>query len=157
MAEQYDVKRSNLQDVRKQASDGMNSISNRVGGPDDPSGYTGINMRWRNEWEPVQYYQGDVVRDGVYLMIANKDTTDSAAPQDNGVPAWDMPDVPTWANFAQTAVVGSGHSYVFSEAAYINSVRVWPPTTGAGIFYRLTTVLNGVYTSVDLLGMTAGQ
>jgi hypothetical protein len=112
---------------------------------------------WQGPWTQQQYYTFDQVRDGVYLMIANKDTTDQAAPQDNGNPEWDMPDAPTWANFANTSIVGSGHSYVFSESVYVNSVRVWVPVTGAGILYRITKVSSGIYTSIDLFGLTAGQ
>ena len=114
-------------------------------------------MSWKGEWSAGSYLANDVVRDGVYLMIANKDTTDQAAPQNNGSPTWDMPDVPTWANFAQTAIIGSGHNYAFSETVYINSVRVWVPVTGAGIVYRLTTQGNGIVRSRDLFGLTAGQ
>lgn len=114
-------------------------------------------MSWKGVWADGSYSAHDVVRDRNYLMIANKDTTDPAAPLDNGAPEWDMPDVPTWANFADISIVGSGHSYVFSETVYINSVRVWVPITGAGIFYRLTYVANNVYRSTDLLGLTAGQ
>jgi hypothetical protein len=114
-------------------------------------------MFWKNVWTAGDYLKNDVVRDSVYLMIANKDTDDPAAPQDNGNPEWDLPDVPTWANFAEVAIVGSGHTYLLSETAYINSIRVWPPTTGAGIFYRMTKVGPSGVSSVDLLGMTAGQ
>jgi hypothetical protein len=120
---------------------------------DNPHG----NMKWQNVWVQQQYLKHDVVRDGAYLMIANADTTDQAAPQDNGNPAWDMPDVPAWANFSDTSIVGSGHTYLFSETVYVNSVRVWVPVTGAGIVYRLTKIGNGIVSSIDLFGLTAGQ
>ena len=115
------------------------------------------NMRWKNRWVAGEYKKHDVVLDSPYTMIANKDTTDQAAPQNNGNPAWDMPDVPTWASFAQTALVGSGHTYVFSETVYVNSVRVWVPVVGAGILYRLTRLANGIYSSEDLFGLLSGQ
>lgn len=114
-------------------------------------------MNWRNVWQAGTYYEQDVVLDGRYTMVANTTTTDPAAPIDNGLPAWDMPDVPAFATQSNTSLVGSGHTYLFSEAAYINSVRVWVPVTGAGIFYRLTILTGGVYTSLDLLALTAGQ
>jgi hypothetical protein len=160
MAEKYKIYRSEDHYLRKQISEGLDSLSERIGGPDDPVGppaYDALNMRWRNEWASVQYYTGDTVNDTGWAMVANKDTTDRAAPQDNGSPSWDMPEVPAWADFAEIAIVGSGHTYAFSETVYINSVRVWVPVVGVGIFYRLTRVKSGLYTSVDLLGLIAGE
>ena len=114
-------------------------------------------LNWRNQWVAATYEKGDVVIDGAYLATANKQTQDRAAPQDVGNPAWDVPDAPVWTTFQNTSLIGSGHSYLFSETVYVNSVRVWIPVVGAGIFYRLTSLTAGKYSSVDLLGMNAGE
>jgi hypothetical protein len=116
-----------------------------------------FRMNWRNTWGQQTYYTHDVVRDGSWTMVANKETTDRAAPLEIGSPLFVMPDVPLWANFANTSVVGSGHLYDFQAAGEVRSIRVWPPVTGADITYRLTVVLDGDVSQQELTTLTAGE
>ena len=46
-----------------------------------PGSVPGNTMNWRNTWVQDEYFKGDVVRDVEWLMIANTNTTDRAAPQ----------------------------------------------------------------------------
>jgi hypothetical protein len=64
-----------------------------------------FRMNWRNTWIQQQYEKHDVVLDSPYTMIANKTTTDPAAPVDVGDPAWDMPDQPIWDFFFHESIV----------------------------------------------------
>jgi hypothetical protein len=114
-------------------------------------------VRWRNVWADGEYYNGDMVLDFPYTMIANKTTTDKPAPQDVGGLNYILPDVPTWANFANTSLVGSGHSYAFTETVEVHSIRVWPPTIGANIEYRLVLQLGNSISQRVLTNLTAGQ
>jgi len=43
-------------------------------------------MNWRDVWFPGIYEANDVVKDGDWTMVANKQTTDNAAPQKIGDP-----------------------------------------------------------------------
>ena len=116
-----------------------------------------FRMNWRGNWTAIEYQKHDVVFDTPYTMIANKVTTDRAAPQDVGSPAWDLPDQPLWVDFSNTSVVGSGHSYVFSETVYVNSVRVWIPTVTADYTYRLTIVRTNSVVQYDLPTVSGDQ
>lgn len=96
-------------------------------------------MSWAGMWEPREYQQLMVVWDRPYTMIANKVTSDRAAPQLIGDPEFLMP-APTWNNYFDMSSVWSGHSYLFTEPGHVNAVRVWPPS--ANDTYRLMIILN---------------
>jgi hypothetical protein len=117
-------------------------------------------QNWKGNWQPQEYLEGNVVFDNPWLMVANKTTTDRAAPQPLGAAEWAMPDVPAWANFQDTAVIASGHIYDFTNAGVIQGVRVWVPTTGPNITYRLAVLADGVYRNQDItaaIGDRAGE
>jgi hypothetical protein len=61
---------------------GRNAL--RVNPAEDALEFDNTVMRWQNVWVQQTYYTGDVVRDSDYLMIANKETIDRAAPQKIG-------------------------------------------------------------------------
>ena len=146
MAKTYKVWRSNDHDLRQQISVGLDELSERLGGPDNPDElvppYDADNMRWRSVWQPGQYYEGDTVRDTPYTMIANKDTIDRAAPVPIGVPTYTLPTVPAWAQFQNASVVESGHQYIFSETIELRSIRVWVPEVTATTTYRVVLIAN---------------
>ena len=50
-------------------------------------------MLWKGEWVQQEYLAYDTVRDGSWLMIANKTTTDRPAPQASGDPVYIYPGV----------------------------------------------------------------
>jgi hypothetical protein len=114
-------------------------------------------VRWRNVWIDGTYYNGDMVLDAPYTMIANKTTTDRAAPQNLGAPAYTLPETPAWGSFQQTARIGSGHTYTFNEAVYVRSVRVWVPTVGGDTGYILTAVTPSGVAQIPLFDLTANQ
>ena len=116
-----------------------------------------FRMNWRGLWTQQEYQKHDVVLDGLYLMLANKVTTDKAAPENIGSPTWDLPEQPAWQDFSNLSVVGSGHDYVMTETVYLNSIRVWVPIVGSTIRYRIVTVVNGVVTQQDLTLLSANQ
>ena len=54
-------------------------------------------MYWSGKWlDGVTYETQQVVNDDGFLMVANKTTTDHAAPQPLGGPNYGLPDSPTW-------------------------------------------------------------
>jgi hypothetical protein len=116
-----------------------------------------FRMNWRGNWQAIEYQKHDVVLDSPYTMVANKVTTDRAAPQPIGNASWDLPDQPLWTYFSNTSVVGSGHSYLFSETVYVNSLRVFPPVIGENITYRLTTILDGSVSQRELTTLSGNQ
>jgi hypothetical protein len=93
----------------------------------------GFGVNWRNVWTQDLYYKGDMVKDGEWTMIANKDTTDRPAPQPNGDSTTSLPDVPVWDAIDQTvATVSSGQTYTFTVDGWVGGLRVWAPEVAAG-------------------------
>ena len=85
-------------------------------------------MEWHGNWSGGNNYdKGDVVYDDGWLMIANKDTTDRAAPFPNGPVETDLPDLPTWSYNQNLGLVYSGHEYVTNQPGFVQRVEVWVP------------------------------
>jgi hypothetical protein len=133
MPKQYKVERSNDQQLRKQVSENESELSDRIGGPDDSTGYDAVANRWRGPWLQQTYYRGDQVTDGLWLMIANKTTTDKAGPVPSGTSVWLMPDTPTWSTTPQyTGTVYSGIRIQPQADRMLaaKSIRVWIQDAG---------------------------
>lgn len=94
------------------------------------------NMHWRGNWLPVLYDVNDVVLDASWLMIANKETYEHAAPQPNGDPTYGVDDAPTWSYLDDTSVIHSGHVYTFTEGGWLQRVRAWVPELTSTTHYR---------------------
>ena len=94
-------------------------------------------MRWMGQWTARNYLERDMVLDGDWTMIANKDTDDRAAPQTTGDPTKDLGDTPAWVEESNTSVVRSGHEYTLIEPGWINAVEVWAPELTADTTYRV--------------------
>jgi hypothetical protein len=60
-------------------------------------------MRWRGQWADGAYERNDVVRAERWLMVANKDTADPAAPASAGN-AWQIDPEPVWGG-SNTALI----------------------------------------------------
>lgn len=86
------------------------------------------------------YYPQDVVLDGPWTMVANKKTTDPAAPQPTGPKETTLPDVPGFETVSNGSVVYSGHKYVFSQGGWFGGLRVWVPEVTASTNYRFIVV-----------------
>lgn len=99
-------------------------------------------MSWKNLWVSAAYKENDTVRDGDWTMIANKDTTERAAPVPSGVPTFVLPLVPTWdvPDPSSVAVIHSGHEYTFTSAGWIKELRVWAPSIDPSVAYRIVIV-----------------
>ena len=103
-----------------------------------PSGPEGQNLvNWRVSWVPTTYEKNDQVKDDGWLMIANKTTVDTAAPQPSGSPSFDLPDVPLWTDEVFTDVVASGHTYTLIQSGWVNAIQVWAPVLDAETEYRI--------------------
>ncbi|RLB40898.1 MAG: hypothetical protein DRH30_07930 [Deltaproteobacteria bacterium] len=96
-----------------------------------------------NTWLSQTYYTQEVVRDGDWTMVANKETTDRAAPQPTGGLAWTVPDVPAWSVLQFTGPVSSGlRIQNITDLWSILRVRVWVQGITASDHYRVVTVDN---------------
>jgi len=109
---------------------------------------------WVSPYVPgARYNKNDMVLDGVWTMIANKETTDRAAPQPDGAEDWLLPDSPAWVsqsfteeNVSATQVTGTLDSYL------LTGIRVWIPDLSATMQYTLTARNNitGVFESTNI-------
>ena len=95
-------------------------------------------VEWRNTWSQIAYQENDMVRDGSWLMIANKDTFDRAAPQPIGGTSWIVPDAPVWTINEETNYVQSGFRVrVPAGRAYaVEGIRVWVQDLSPETVYR---------------------
>jgi hypothetical protein len=96
-------------------------------------------MYWENVWVQKEYYTQEVVRDGGYLMIANKTTTDRAAPQ----PIGEEFNVYQGAGLTESPTSAKqiifGNRYTMPISGYINGYRV---DVVAGNTYVVYTVFD---------------
>jgi hypothetical protein len=100
-------------------------------------------MSFRGLWlsERAPWRRNDVVYDEGWTMIANRLTSDRAAPVAIGDPANALPDVPVW-NTEQTAgTVQSGQRYSVFVSGWIQNVRVWLPDV-TQIDYKLGIIVD---------------
>ena len=107
-------------------------------------------MNWAGEYAETDYILNDVVNDGGWLMIANKDTSDRAAPQPVGIPTYALPELPTWTEASSVDVIHSGHDYTFTAACWIQRIRVWVPQLNATTNYRFV-IANITNPSIPLI------
>jgi hypothetical protein len=111
-------------------------------------------VRWRGpSWDGTKHLKNDMVRDGDWLMIANKDTLDKPAPQAVGNPAYVYAGAsPTDAITAKE--LKTGQQYAFPTALYLTG---WRAYTVAGNVYRAFIVSDpdGVGEITELLSWEA--
>lgn len=96
-----------------------------------------LRARWRGAWTPGTYELNDMVEDAGWLMIANKQTQDKAAPVPEAQKQTTLPDVnPPFVTNDNPTVISSGHTYTLLEDGIIEAVRVWVPEV-LGYVHRL--------------------
>ena len=103
---------------------------------------TNRSMRWRGTYNALsgQYWPMDVVRDGQWLMIANKPTNQQPAPYPIGTESWLIPDSPSWASDSiDVAYLYSGNRYTVpaDKAYFINAVRAYIPKVSSTLEYQV--------------------
>ena len=94
-------------------------------------------MVWQGEYESGRcYFEGDVVTDGAWLMVANKDSCDRPAPQPDGDPLWTMADVPSWTTTQDTVTfLGTATRLIFNRSGWVSAWRVWIPVVSVDYRY----------------------
>ena len=102
-------------------------------------------VRWVGERSDSRtYYKDEMVFDNRWLAVANKETTQPAAPFPSGTSEYIYGDTPAWLNAATVVPqVITGHQYTFNEAVSISQARVWCPTSSSlhpNRIYELVTV-----------------
>ena len=103
---------------------------------------SGVFMSWAGNFRTgVIYPKGSQVRDGLYIMLANADTIDPAAPQNLGSASFSQPSYsPNATDPSNVSTVTSGHIYTFTAGGWVKQLRVWVPAVGANIIYRVVIV-----------------
>jgi len=88
------------------------------------------------------YYPQDEVLDGVYLMAANKVTTERAAPQEIGLPSFIITDPVLWTNHSNAQPIHVGmHILVPAGKLYqISAYRIWAENINADYTYILWSI-----------------
>jgi len=96
-------------------------------------------VEWKGEWAIGTYDQNDQVLDEGYLAIANKQTSERAAPILVGNPVDGMA-TPAFITQSATAVVYSGTKFTMTKNGWLTSVRIRVPQVDAETHYRIITV-----------------
>ena len=96
-------------------------------------------VSWGGTYETgLCYAKGTQIQDDGWTMIANKDTCDRPAPQPIGIPTWTLPEVPVWSSEeVEASTLSTGQRYTYSEAGFINGIRVWLPVASENTYYRV--------------------
>ena len=108
---------------------------------------------WQGEWIQQQYYTFDQVLDNAWLMIANKDTTDRAAPQAVGDPYYvytgTSPTAP-----ATAKQITFGNRYTFNVNGYVRGYRINVVTGNVYSVYSIDDPLGAAIVN-QIIGFTA--
>ena len=101
-------------------------------------------MMWKDEYQALEYQKNDTVRDGDYTMVANKTTTDKAAPQTHGAPDYLLPDAPTWSDLTNSTIVYTGVEITGPAGRFFRptAYRFWAPSTSTAYHYTIWGVNN---------------
>lgn len=104
-------------------------------------------INWRGVWsleipegQDTAYERNDQVRDGAWLMIANKDTDDRAAPQTQGDPFF-VSTLTGTLNFITETIAEpyyiTGNRFTFSEGGFVGGLRWYAPETSGNFTYEV--------------------
>lgn len=103
-------------------------------------------MRWAGDWEdptPDFYEANQVVLDYPWLMIANKQTQQKAAPVLDGDPQWiiDEHGTPVWTTPTMAGVSGyiTAHRYALKNFVRVSGYRVYCPDATGNFDYEVWT------------------
>jgi hypothetical protein len=82
---------------------------------------------WQGEWvSGITYKKNDQVADGGWLAIANKETTERPAPQENGNSESTIDESAiVFSQESEVAHINAGHMYTFTQAGWVNRIRVY--------------------------------
>jgi hypothetical protein len=126
--------------------------------PDTGQWETERRMNWVHPYTPGDLrYEDDVVRDGGWLMIANKETTSPAAPQNVGSPFY--PYDGTLSNTSENAAqLTFGSRYSIDSTGYIQGYRIYTHPGQRYVVYTVTDPLGEkrVNQVVDFEATTTG-
>lgn len=90
----------------------------------DPLPPVGVSI---SSYTPGTYFKNQQVYDEGWTVIANKTTTDRAAPQQDGDEQYDLDPTPVWNYNNYNGVVESGREWATSEPITVIGYQVWVP------------------------------
>jgi len=106
----------------------------------------GAHVSWRGFWQPQTVYErNDMSRQGNWLGVANKQTTDAIQPTLVGEPSWrsGLDDAPPWeTNSDSSAMYVVGQRYSVVADGVVTAVRLWAETTPDPLSYAVWLVIN---------------
>ncbi len=117
---------------------------------------------WKGSWVADDVYQkSSMVTNGGFLVISNKETTDSASPTLSGTPEEDKESTIAFTTQSNNSVVSSGSKYSITTSGWIKSLELWVPTISGDLSYfgyiSNTSEANNPKTTVlNLDTLTAG-
>lgn len=121
----------------------------KVSDTEDGLVYADEPVTWRGSWVADDFLTNDMVRDGNWTMIANKDTSDRPAPQPEGDPYWILPEAPTWDVQTPTVEeVVSGHRFTWARGGYLHTLRIWIENPYPDYWYQVVIYNTGQSTPI---------
>ncbi len=117
----------------------------------------GLGLMWQGEWQQQTYAANDLVRDGVWTMVALNTTDDRAGPQAVGAPERDVDD-DILGTASDISVVTMDHQYTLSKSGLIEAVYVQVPAWDLDTYSKITmtNITRGTTTVVDNPNLSAG-
>lgn len=83
-----------------------------------------------------------MMRDGIWLMVTNKETSDRPAPQAAGTPVWSLPDSPGFVTQNDPGYVNTANQYTLNSLLTYQGYRAYIPTNAAG--YEITVYVSRI-------------
>lgn len=98
-------------------------------------------MDWGNKWAQGTYGENDVIRDGDWTMVANKETSDRPAPQSLGAPENSVDPSATFTTASDSSIIKMVHNFTLKKSGWFEQLRVRVPFWDLDSVTRVT-VLN---------------
>jgi hypothetical protein len=112
---------------------------------------------WQGVWQSKEYVKNDMVRDGTFVMIANKTTSDKAGPVKAGDPFYYGKGATSVVDATETASqILFGNRLTLESYCYVDGVKI---NAKSGVTYELLLVANpgGNEETRSLLTFTASE
>jgi hypothetical protein len=160
-----------LIEIKRQDGDIVSDEQNGQGNAGNPTfkvgagNQSGINdrMRWAGNYgdlsQGVTLSPNDLTLESGWLAVANVSTTDSPAPVTEGDPFRLIAENYAPTSTGSNSVITSGHTYTFTNQAFVSEVLVYPTTVATNWSYRvfIKDLLSGSETILDGLTLAGGQ
>ncbi len=82
---------------------------------------------WRGVWTDGTYVKNSMITQNGWLMVANKETTDVPAPQENGSPEWGISPEAAFIEASHIGIVKATQTYTMLQDGWLKALQIRVP------------------------------